>query len=722
MSALGMLPLLGAVLLCGALGCGTPKGAQGTSRPEVPPASGATSQGVAPASQQSLPDDVVRLPTSSNPGAPVFQVGAPRLRLVPEGGITSRVAVALRGRVIAAADGDSTLAIWDVVSGKLLRRIVDPERVEERAYQVVASDSGRSVAVRLGNENYLLRHPYTQEPVKLPCSPYDFSKDETKLLCANLLPQVVDLATMKVIASAPDDPRDKGAAGGLAFSQDDRSVLWAHKGGILRWNYSERGTVESVVTVPKDLGTALIAQRADAAFLTLESSRRYHADLSTGKLSVLPNDGYSYTIAPSGKTIAMRRKDAYIAIDVLGKPATTLVVAPDAEGPLAFDNDEQTFAFVAKAKAADGEATVELRVFEQGRGLRSYPRPTRFAGWSPESNAILERDAMRWLLSPASDDRTRAPLPPAPVRPAWLPAWRSIPWHQGDGSVHYITETLRAGKLPHRRLLAPCERELRVARPQSVEQVLTSLNCPSSEDEDREMENGTGVLHLGWFVGKGWLLEGLTNRLILRDGTGTLQTIRTPPLAGPDDSPADGRFWTFAFSPDGQQLAVIWRRHDLGPDVPSEPDPRRDAMHIAEAMESECVTSCQWEYYLELWSLESPPKPGTVSKHWPKRLWRERLTGAPRPGEPSAVKKPFGPLVFDAKGERLFVGFADGDVLIRTVRGHTPAADDETPISPLVSMHQLAVTKLAPSPDGRWMFSEDLSAEQRLWRIPASQP
>ena len=40
--------------------------------------------------------------------------------------------------------------------------------------------------------------------------------------------------------------------------------------------------------------------------------------------------------------------------------------------------------------------------------------------------------------------------------------------------------------------------------------------------------------------------------------------------------------------------------------------------------------SCQWEYYLEQWSLEHPPKPGTLSKEWPKRLWRERLTGAPR--------------------------------------------------------------------------------------------
>ncbi|MBK7537552.1 MAG: hypothetical protein IPI49_19710 [Myxococcales bacterium] len=251
---------------------------------------------------------------------------------------------------------------------------------------------------------------------------------------------------------------------------------------------------------------------------------------------------------------------------------------------------------------------------------------------------------------------------------------------------------------------------------------MAKADCPTEDQETNEELDGKGRLHLGWFIGKGWLLEGLTSKLLLRDGTGAIRATRVPPLAGPDDPPANGRFWSFAFSPDGKQLAVIWRRHDFGPDVAREDDPRRDSVHIAEARDHrQCLgagAACQWEYYLELWSLENPPKRGSSSKDWPKALWRERLTGAPHPGRPPTAKAPYGPLVFDAAGERLFVGFADGDVLVRSLPGHAPAADDGVPVGPLVSVHQLAVTKLSPSPDGRWMFSEDISAEQRVWQLP----
>lgn len=672
--------------------------------------------------RQAPPEDVARLVGVPTGVSMAYQVGAPRLRLAAGTSYGLGVPVAVGGGLVAAADGEATVAVWDLSSGKLLRRVFDPERVAARALHLILSETGRYLAIRFANRGYLLRKPFTGAATELPCAPYDFSDDEDLLLCDEGGPKIVDLATMRTIAEVQPSTHTYEEAWGLAFSQDERAVFWAHKRGVLRWDVSAGGKLTQVFSVPSELIFPAFARKADAA-LFVRDRHAYRADLRTGKVSApLPEAGLSYAITPSGREITLLQEGGYVSLDADTALATALFTAPGAEGKLTFGTDERSAVFVAKVPSAPGDDARELRVFEQGRGLRSYAQPTRFAGWTEQGQAVLAGTPKSWLLAPASDERTAAPPGGRPERPPWALEWATAPWPLRDGSLVYLSHTNRATTLPHLRLHSPCEEMLRVARPQGVATIATSFKCPSKESElmselegsdlsEERFDRASGSMHLGWFVGTGWLLEAMTDRLALRDATGAVRRVQQAPIAGPDEAPADGRFWSFAFSRDGARLAVIWRRLDFGSD-----NRRRSADD-----ESRCVRlqdSCQWEYYLELWSLEQPLTPGTVPWDWPKRLWRERLTGAAKPGQPPTVKAPFGPLVFDATGKRLFVGFADGDVLLRTVRGHTPATDDATPIGPLVSMHQLAVTKLVPSPDGQWMFSEDVSTEQRLWRLP----
>ncbi|NJO31952.1 MAG: hypothetical protein HC869_01255, partial [Rhodospirillales bacterium] len=357
------------------------------------------------ASTAAFPDEVVRLAITPR-AAPMFQVGAPRLRLVARQGIRFNVPIAIHGGVIAAADGDATLGIWDMSSGKLLRRVVDPQHAKKPVFSVALSDSGKAVAVRLGDENYLLRFPFTGEPVSLPCAPFDISKDDKRALCAELVPAVLDLATRKVLTSAPRSPLDKGGAGEVVFSQNERFVFFGHEGGILRWDYQGTGAVTSALSLPGAVIDAVFAKQADVALLLTKSGHHYHyADLLTGKVSAIPDDGRAYSITPSGRAIVALRRDTFVALDVSGKPATTLVVDPEADGPIAFDNDERTFAYVATRSASPTEEIVELRVVDQGRGVRSYPSPTRFAGWTPNNQAIVEQGARRGLFAPATEQR-----------------------------------------------------------------------------------------------------------------------------------------------------------------------------------------------------------------------------------------------------------------------------------------------------------------------------
>lgn len=160
-------------------------------------------------------------------------------------------------------------------------------------------------------------------------------------------------------------------------------------------------------------------------------------------------------------------------------------------------------------------------------------------------------------------------------------------------------------------------------------------------------------------------------------------------------------YWKAVGSPTGNTFAVWVRR----PDVPPEREPRlgddgdRDPKCDLDPRKHQ---TCLLAYIMELWSVEG----GSPTLRWrerPDSTRDELLRGWPYPKEAS------GPIAFTPDGKRVLFGFADGDVIVR--------ATDASATSRTESLHRAPITRIEIAPGGKWVFTEDVEGEQRIWPL-----
>jgi len=170
-------------------------------------------------------------------------------------------------------------------------------------------------------------------------------------------------------------------------------------------------------------------------------------------------------------------------------------------------------------------------------------------------------------------------------------------------------------------------------------------------------------------------------------------------------------YWGAAASPSGTLVALWLERPDRGPEWQWPPDPPimdpddpDEILGLEPEAERPCIRRatdyCKLEYVAELWSVDGKPR----------RIWRTRPEGHPRPGytEPR-IKRPSGPIAFAPDSSFVVLGFEDGDVVVR--------GTEMSAISRTESLHRAPVTRIEVAPGGRWVFSEDAEGEQRIWPL-----
>jgi hypothetical protein len=685
------------------------------------PAVASTPQTPAPPKAAAAPvapiDDVLQLPTRTSAGGAVFQLGIPRLRLAAED--LAGLQVSRSGKIAAVSDHAHSVSIWDLSSGTLLRRLQNPNPVSHDFGQFfVLSPKGTWLAVSFNVRLFLFKAPFDGPPISTPCyGAHAFSADESKLLCSTAELKLLDIATNQIIATAPDTCR-RGGGMDVTFSIDEKFAYCITQKRVARWDFSTN-TVTEVSSSTARIGNFSSAGGAPVMLLS-EDDQLYKLDLLTGKKNAIFKIGYNAFVAlPSGKEALIRTAREVLLLDLQTKVTTPLAKIDGGIGDIAYAQDPNLLVLISNASRDGKEARYQIQVLDLATGLRTYPVPTRFAAWLPDSSAALEKDGVFSTLilstGPAigtrgtTDAATLAALAPKP--PPGAPAWASWISAGPSGQLLLAEPRPRSKIVPDLRYASPCEPTFRLwipGKPGTGKEKILINPCTPIDDLIFPRADA------GWFLDAGWILGLSTRAAALFNAKGSLVAQLSPGTPSIPKKEFRHEFWNAAFSPTGKHLALLWHRADYGGDAPRPSDPREDVMHRADDLDRiDCQRDgygdCKLEVFLEIWSLGSRPR----------RLWKERFS-LPATANRTLLepKLPSGALAFDRTGQRVLVGFRDGDILIRSLSDKNPDLFGAKATAPLESLHQVPVTRISVSPDNRWVFSEDASAEQRLWALP----
>jgi hypothetical protein len=652
-------------------------------------------------------------------GGTIFRIGQPKLRL--GGSETTSLQMSVRGELAAVSDFDSTVSVWDTRTGILVRRLRNPEIPNKYVDQTaLLSPSGDWLAVAFNVRLYLIKRPFDAMAIRTPCyGALSFSKDEQKLICDTAVPHVLDIATNKLIADVPRD-RIGAYTNAISFSSDQHFIFWAADNSILKWDFAGGGSIVGIYTSPADMSLASFSQREGVAIF--ESHDVFNKiDMRTGAVTPLPQvTGFRTAISPFGTKAASADDDKLRVMDLAtGKESIVPVTGKITK--IAFSEDDNILVFTNDPAPTSTENSAVLQVLDLRTGLRTYPAPTRFERWATGDVAVLSRNSAYSTLAMASQARGTiaaaavAALSPQP--PAGAPPWAT--WvSAGPGGKRIVSEPRpHSSVIPDRREHVECEPTMRLWL---AADGTSAKGGTAAAGRERTLVSSCAAKDLdppqgdpGWYHGGGWIVGLSRGKANLYDDRG--KAIASLEVGFPKYPKKDFRheYWNLALSPTGKHMAILWRRADYGGDLPRKYNPREDAMHIAESeAKIDCdyrdvVKGCAQEYFLEIWSLGAKPQ----------RIWKERLT-LPEPRWKLEPKIASGPITFDSAGKRVLVGFRDGDILIRSLTDKDPDIHGKRDTRPLEPIHQVAVTKLSVSPDNRWVFSEDITGEQRIWALP----
>jgi len=661
-----------------------------TPQPSVPGAKASNAPGAAPNTNPAPAGsatangtshaDTTALGVKTDVGGEVIAVGQPRMQLAD---VSVLGGLALRQHAgLAFAEDAGWVTIWSLVSGEVIRRIAPTPERDPRSTTFAISPDATWLAVGSGGKTRVLMRPFDQVTFTSSCSTARAASHDSKLLaCHTLVPEVWDVATRKLAASIPGfgSPRRRPTA--LQFSTDDRSLFWATDDDIVRWDFATSGASTTVYKSRDKFSNVVFSEGSNTAFIsTIAPGATRHVsalvDLDTGQTSA-PESSFTAAVSASGKLLAYAKYDSVRVVEAAAGNLVLSAPSPAIPERVAFANDADLLGFVEGRR---------LHIVDLASGPRSYPAPSRFAGWLDEGVAAIERDGTLEQLALA--DRTWKPADRARLTvKTGAPAWAS--WIAPGGSVA-AERSLRHEAPLDARSTAPCAPKLRVWTPKGGAKTV-AMTCAGTESEDP-----------GWDIGGGWVVGVGTRSAIVYDATSGKRagavTVERPWIDKPKFARA---FSDMALSPAGNFLALISR----GPELPPEghPDPREDALHIAESRDNiDCVLAhideCRVEYFLALYKLNGAPK-----RAWHARLEEQQGTDDPRAAQPTAI-------AFDHAGKRVLVGMSDGEIQVMST---------SSPAVPHVErFHHGAITRLVVSPGDAWAFSEDAAGQQRIWRLP----
>ena len=624
--------------------------------------------------------DVAVLPVKTDAAGDVFSVGQPRMLLAddgPAGGLVLRA----RGGIVAAEDAGA-ITLWNVATGEVIRRVEPLPTPNPTVVTFALSPDAAWLAVGSDSKTRVLRQPFDQVVFTPKCSEVRaFSHDSTLFACHDILPEVWSVAERKLIAKLPGLGQGQRMPLAVQFSADDRSLYWATDREIVRWDFASSGAVTSVYTRQERIVYAAFSEGSNTAFVSTHPPASYkHAsvlvDLANGQTAA-PAGEFIAAVSASGKRLAYAAGTSVRVVDATTGKVMWSANQPTVVQRVAFAIDADILGFVEGRR---------LHIVDLVSGPRSYPAPSRFAGWLDEGVAAIERDGTLEQLALA--DRTWKPADRARLTvKTGAPAWAS--WIAPGGSVA-AERSLRHEAPLDARSTAPCAPKLRVWTPKGGAKTV-AMTCAGTESEDP-----------GWDIGGGWVVGVGTRSAIVYDATSGKRagavTVERPWIDKPKFARA---FSDMALSPAGNFLALISR----GPELPPEghPDPREDALHIAESRDNiDCVLAhideCRVEYFLALYKLNGAPK-----RAWHARLEEQQGTDDPRAAQPTAI-------AFDHAGKRVLVGMSDGEIQVMSTSSPAPPHVER--------FHHGAITRLVVSPGDAWAFSEDAAGQQRIWRLP----
>lgn len=592
-------------------------------------------------------------PATSPPGhadvikvGDAFAIGAAPLHV---GGaeLTGSIALSVRGNVVAVEDSHAART-WNLTTGEPNQTIA-PVDAEPAALSpaIALSPDGKYLAIGA------TRGTHVTGPKSFVAScvtPHAFSRDSTLLVCDTQVLQVWSVAEQKLVAKAPDDggissPRD------AQLTADQKAIVWVTDHEILRWDIGGKAAT-SLYKSGDQISSAAVSASGTHAVVSSHPPGTYKrtallVELATGKTTPI-GDAYTMAIAPSGTRVAVAVGPEVRVLDGAGKPVWTGKGAGPVQR-LAFAGDrDDVLAFVENGN---------IHVVDVAKGERSYPQPSRFAGWAGEGAIATQRDGRVEKLDLATG--TWSGLDRAPVESVGgAPAWAT-----------WVAAGVAAEPL------APddaCRAKLRVWTPKGGDRTITAP-CTAGAP--------------GWMLGGGWV-GALAKSVVTVIDPVTGKTVASLPIEKPRPDFAH-EYVAAAFAPTA--VAVLSR----GPQVThGSGDPHEDALHqLAPKCEVDLTGDCWNEYFVTMYALDGAPA--------------QRWQLAVRTDRPTELAPQASTIAIDHAGKRALIGTADGAIVIVSSATQTR----------VVRQHLSRIVRIVVSPGDGWAFSEDASGVQRVWKL-----
>ncbi|HEY4175406.1 MAG TPA: hypothetical protein VGM90_01175 [Kofleriaceae bacterium] len=487
--------------------------------------------------------DIVRSQTKTTAGAPVIQIGQPRLQVAHPIDLQVRASA----NVAFVTDFDH-VNIFELAHGTRIARLdfapLACGNLGGDAWMHVAADGKRLIAC-----GSVFEAPYASALAGVERQ-QDFAADSLRTYRSNDTGDGYDIFDVRQHTTTTwTVPAVPETGGYLDTVLDDKRLIWI---GPLGAAFAENGANAwtTFATFATRWSRVEIASRATAA-VGASGTASVYLDLHTGKTTDLPDRARA--ISPSGQRIALDDGSKMRIVDATGAKTASV---PSAGMNITFA-DDNVVAYVADH---------QIRLYDLATGLRPIEHPSRFVQWTTDTSALVERAGVYQQL-----DTTSLALTPAA---AATPPVRSIPplWREDT----YLEHT--------------CELEQRVGDHTFK---MSASQC--------SVEVGTA-----WDVAGGRVARVTEREIAVFDAQTErrVATIRVPPSQY-RSAELQNRFWTATLSSDGNLLALWWRRPaqviESGPILPHEPDT------FACASFQRFFESCNSEYVAELWSLDGKP-------------------------------------------------------------------------------------------------------------------